>query len=430
MSTSPANKQTTTPSHEEDGARVTPFPPRMQPAPTSPGGDAASGPLGRLASKAALGALVAVIAAVLAWLLLRDPAAPAAVAAPEAPLELAAVDVVTVEKRILARSMPLSGSMSPIVQATVKAKVGGEVELVTVREGQDVQEGQVIASIDARNLQAQYERELAAVEKAQADLNLATLNRDKNRVLLEQRYISQNTYESAQSTYDGNLANLKLAQAQARLAHINLQDARIRAPFTGTLARRLVEPGEKVSPDSPIVTVVDLRQMVLEAAVPAADIPAVRLGQKASFRVDGFGARQFTGEVQRINPVTTDGTRAIAIYIAVPNPDRALKGGMFAQGGLALQTSEPVLAVDQRAVREESGAYHVYSLREGRITRTPVTLGPTVEGSSYVEVRDGLADGDKVIVTDIAAAQVGRGAIVREAGTRPAATRNGLANAQ
>lgn len=427
---STANKQTTMPAHEDDsGSRVTPFPPRPQVAPVSPGADMTRGPLGRLPSKALVGVMVAVIAAVLAWLLLRDPAA-SAPAAPEAPVELAAVDVVTVERRVLSRSLPLSGSMSPIVQATVKAKVGGEVELVTVREGQDVQEGQVIAQIDARNLQAQYERELAAVEKAQADLDLATLNRDKNRVLLEQRYISQNTYESTQSTYAGSLANLKLAQAQARLAHINLQDARIRAPFTGTLARRLVEPGEKVSPDSPIVTVVDLRQMVLEAAVPAADIPAVHLGQKASFRVDGFGERQFTGEVQRINPITSDGTRAIAIYIAVPNPDRALKGGMFAQGGLALETSEPVLAVDQRALHEESGAYHVYSLREGRITRTPVALGPTVAGSSYVEVRGGLADGDKVIVTDIAAPQVGRSAIVREAAARPAAAPGGLADAR
>ena len=139
--------------------------------------------------------------------------------------------------------LPLSGSLSPVVQATVKAKVGGEVEQLTVREGQDVRQGDVIARLDTRNLQAQYDRELAAVEKARADLELATLNREKNRSLLEQKYISQNTFEQTESAYAGSVANLKLAEAQARLAKINLDDAVVRAPFCGTVARRLSTAG-------------------------------------------------------------------------------------------------------------------------------------------------------------------------------------------
>ena len=226
--------------------------------------------------KALIAALLAAIVGVIVWIAMREPATAAAAAAAETPpLELAAVDVATVAPQTLSRSLPLSGSMSPIVQATVKSKVGGEVELVPLREGQDVREGEVIARIDTRNLQAQYDRQLAAVERARADLDLATLNRDKNRTLLEKHYISQNTYEATESAYAGSVASLKLAEADARLAKISLDDAVIRAPFAGTIAKRHVQPGEKVSPDSTIVTLVDLRQMVLEAAVPAADIPAV-----------------------------------------------------------------------------------------------------------------------------------------------------------
>ncbi len=359
-------------------------------------------------------AVLAVIAGVVAWIAMRDPAAAApAAAAAVAPLELAAVDVVAVQPRVLSRQLPLSGSISPVVQATVKSKVSGDVEEVTVREGQDVRQGEVIARIDTRNLQAQYDREVAAVEKARADMELATLNRDKNRTLLQQHYISQNTYETTESAYAASVASFKLAQAQARMMKISLDDAVVRAPFSGTVAKRLVQPGEKVSSDSQIVSLVDLQQMLLEAAVPAAEIPSVQIGQTARFKVGGFGSREFSGEVQRINPVTTDGSRSIVIYIAVANADRALKGGMFAQGELTLAATQPVLSVPQAAIHEEAGVSFVYTLAQGKIDRKEVKLGARGPDSAFVEVRSGLNEGERVIVTDIGDNKAGISAFVR-----------------
>ncbi|HEY8540282.1 MAG TPA: efflux RND transporter periplasmic adaptor subunit [Steroidobacteraceae bacterium] len=359
-------------------------------------------------------ALVLIVGAVLAWALMRQPATPASTQpAVVAPLELSQVDVAIAEPRALSRRLPLSGSLAPVVLATVKSKVGGEVRELTVREGQDVREGEVIARLDTRNLQAQYDRELAAVEKARADLELATLNREKNRALLEQKFISQNTFEQTETAYFGSVANLKLAEAQARLAKINLDDAVIRAPFSGTIARRLVQPGEKVSPDAPVVQIVDLREMLLEAAVPATEIPAVRIGQTARFTVGGFGEREFVGNVQRINPITTDGSRAITIYVAVPNPDLALKGGMFAQGELILDADEPVLSIPYAAVRFEAGSPIVHMLVDGKIERREIVLGPHVEGSEFVEVRSGVKSGERVIVADIGDHKPGDAAFVR-----------------
>jgi membrane fusion protein (multidrug efflux system) len=362
--------------------------------------------------------LLALLAGFVAWTLTRESATSTAAEAsvPPPPLELAAVDIAVAEPRVLTRALPLSGTITPVVQATVKAKVSGEIEAVTVREGQDVAAGDVIARIDTRNLRAEYERELANVEKARAELQLAALNRDKNRALLEQRFISQNVYESTESAYAGAVAALKLAEAQARLAKISLDDAVVRAPFSGTIARRLVEPGEKVSPDSSIVTLVDLRQMLLSAAVPAVEIPSVEVGHAARFRVGGFGARDFEGTVQRINPVTEDGSRAISVYIAVPNEDRALKGGMFAQGTLQLSSTEPVLAIPQQAVRYEASAPYVYTLEDGKIARKSVTLGTQVESEGFAEVRSGLAAGDRVIVADIGERKPGSEATVATRG--------------
>ena len=420
-------------SHAGHTAAVTPFPARPA-APISAHGavpDHAAHDQGGASftpmqpKKLLIAAIVAAVLGGVAWLATRDTGANVpAVAGPavsSAPIELAAIDVSSVEPRVLARVLPLSGSIAPFVQATVKSKVGGEVEQLKLREGQDVREGDVIARVDTRNLQAQYDREAAAVDKARADLELARLNRDKNRTLLEQKFISQNTFEQTESTYAGSVAQLKLAEAEARVAQINLQDAVIRAPFSGTIAKRLVQPGEKVSPDSDIVTLVDLKQMVLEAAVPATEIPSVRVGQKVRFRVSGFGERQFEGEVQRINPMTADGSRAIPVYIAVPNADSALKGGMFAQGELQLNTMQPVLAVAQRAVREEAGANYVYTLRGDKIERTPVTLGPRSRSEPFVEVRSGLSAGDRVIVADIGNEKAGSTARIGHTEDAPAA---------
>lgn len=413
-----ASDESNSPSSENDPAaeaRVA----SVRPFPASHSASPALAPAGEEPRRIAPFVIAALViaAAVFAWWMLREPSAPAAAEAKVTPpLELSQVDLASVEPRVLTRLLPLSGSLSPVVQATVKAKVGGEVQELTVREGQDVREGQAIARLDTRNLQAQYDRELASVEKARADLELATLNREKNRSLLDQKYISQNTYEQTESAYAGSVANLKLAEAQARLAKINLDDAVVRAPFAGTVARRLVQPGEKVSPDTSVVSVVDLRELLLEAAVPAAEIPSVRIGQVARFTVGGFGSREFEGKVQRINPVTSEGSRSIMIYLAVPNPDRALKGGMFAQGELLLDTTEPVLSIPTAAVHYEAGAPIVYTLVDGKIDRHEVAVGAQVEGSEFIEVRSGLKPGDRVIIAAIGDRKPGDSAIVRGEG--------------
>ena len=412
-----------------DGASTESRTARVRPFPAQHGHVPVAGPMdGERSSKAPfiIGALL-LIAAAIAWYVWNRPATPAAGEGETkitAPLELAQVDISAVQPRVLTRLLPLSGSLSPVIQATVKSKVGGEVQELTVREGQDVREGDVIAKLDTRNLQAQYDREAAAVDKARADLELATLNREKNKSLLEQKFISQNTFEQTESAYAGSVASLKLAEAQARLAKINLEDANVRAPFAGTVARRLVQPGEKITPDASVVSLVDLRELLLEAAIPAAEIPSVKIGQSARFTVGGFGSRKFEGTVQRINPTTSEGSRAITIYVAVPNADRALKGGMFAQGELVLDKNAPVLSIPTAAVKYEAGVPIVYMLVNGKIERQQISVGEQVEGSDFIEVRGGLKEGERVIVADIGERKPGDAAFVKgEQSSQPVAKR-------
>ena len=315
------------------------------------------------------------------------------------PFELADADVAVVEQRSLTRSLPLSGSLMPLVQATVKARVAGDVLEMRVREGQTVRQGEVLARIDVRTLGAQADAQRAALDKARADLALATTNRDTSEAMLREHFISRNAYDAAQSAFEAAAAGVKLAEAQARLAQIGVDDALVRAPIAGIVSRRLVQAGEKVSPDLPLLAIVDLSRLELEAPVPASEIPSVKIGQTASFTVGGYGERRFAATVARINPVTDAGTRSIRLYLSVDNADGALRGGLFVQGALQLARGAPAPTLPTAAIRSDSGVDYVLVIDGDRLQRRPVKLGLRADDEAHVEVREGLAVGTRVLAS-------------------------------
>lgn len=343
---------------------------------------------------------------------------------PTGPLELAAGDVASVSTAALVRRLPLSGSLTPLSQTTIKAKVGGELLEVRVREGQAVSKGEVLARIDTRNQQAQVASQRAGLEKAKADLAIAKLNLDNNRRLLERNFIAQNVLDTSQSTFDAAVAGVKLAEAQLRLAEIGLQDSVVRAPFAGIISRRLAEPGEKVSSDSPLLGLVDLTQLELQASAPASEIPTVKPGQKAQVRVDGYGDQRFEATVARINPATEQGSRSILIYLSLDNSAGLLRGGMFAQGELVIGQSGEGPVVPVAAIRSEAGLKYVMAVVDGKLQQKSVKLGLTTEDNALVEVLEGLKTGEVVVVGRLDSLKPGT-AVVLKAAAAPAAAGNG-----
>ena len=152
----------------------------------------------------------------------------------------------------------------------------------------------------------------------------------------------------------GPALTLDVLQAQVQIAKNALRDAIATSPLAGVVAKRHVQVGEKVAFDSPLVTVVDLSDLELQAAVPAVDVQELSIGKTVELTIDGFGERRFTGRVERINPSAEPGTRAILVYVGIPNTDRALRGGMFATGRIALAASAPVPTLPTTAIRTEA----------------------------------------------------------------------------
>ena len=333
--------------------------------------------------------------------------------APAVTLEFGAADLVFVQSTPMTRWLPVSGTLAPVNQATVKAKVSGEVRQMAVREGEVVRAGQRLGRIDTADLEAKLIERQGALESARAQMALAEKTRASNVKLLNEKFISQTAFDSSQSGYDVAKGNVKSIEAQVRIAENALRDAEIVAPIAGVVGKRHAQPGEKVAFDAALVTVLDLSDLELQALVPAIDVPGLAVGMTVELAVDGFGERKFAGRIARINPSTEPGTRAILVYVALRNPETALRSGMFANGRVALAASEPIASLPQAAVRTEAGQSFIWVIVDGKLARRIVTLGRRDEAAGLVEVRSPLPKNVPVLATRMENLKEGSPALVK-----------------
>ena len=328
-------------------------------------------------------------------------------------LEFAASDLTAVEARPLSRWLPVSGALQPVRQAVVKARVSGEVRQVEVREGEPVRAGQAVARFDAADLDARVAERLGAYEAAKAQLALAEKTRAMNVRLLNEKFISQNAFDGSDSSLSVAQGGVKSAEAQLTIARNARKDATVVAPLSGIVAKRHVQPGEKVAFDAPLLTIVDLAELELAANVPAVDVPELRVGMPVELSVDGFGERRFAGRIERISPTTEPGTRSILVFVGLRNADAALKSGMFATGRIGLAASAPVPTLPVAAVRTEAGQSYVWTVDGGKLARRIVVLGRRDDEAGRVEVKTPLPPGAAVLAARFDNLKEGAPALVK-----------------
>ncbi len=354
-----------------------------------------------------------IVAAGIAWSLMQRSQAPAKPApAPSAAvpptLEFLPQEVVTTAPVELRQTLSLSGSLRAVDMATIKARVSADVRQVLVREGESVRAGQTVVITDATEYEARVAQARGNLDAARAQLEIATKTRDNNRALMEKGFISRNAFDNAASQYSAAEANVAAARGAMNIVQKSLNDTVIRTPISGLVAARYVQPGEKVSPDNKLLDIVNLQKMELEAAVPTSDIAQIVIGQPVSLRIEGL-PESFEGKVVRINPGTQAGSRSVPVYVQVANPKSILRVGMFAEAQLVLRAKQGVLALPQSAVRKDSQGAFVYTIANGQLNKTAVTVG--IDGRSgedyLTEIISGLDFGAQVIRTDMGSLQTG-----------------------
>jgi membrane fusion protein (multidrug efflux system) len=329
--------------------------------------------------------------------------------ADESVIEFTPGDLAALTRHTLSETLPLTGSLRAVTQAAVKAKVAGSALEVRAREGDTVKAGQILASIDARDYTARAEQSRGQMAAMAGQLDIAKQTLENNRVLVEKGFISKNAFDTAQSQYTIAAANLAAARAALASSNLSVADTIVRAPFSGQIASRSIEPGERVAVDSKLFDVVDLTQLELEAPVPVGEIGRVRIGQPVSIRFDGVDT-PVVATVTRINPAAQPGSRSIMIYIQVPNPTATLRVGMFGTGSVTVGSTPNALVVPASAVRTDGASHSVYALSGGKLVEVPVTTAATgdAEGASWTQlVNPPLKEGQQVVKNNLGALRIG-----------------------
>jgi len=367
----------------------------------------------------------------------QQATATAAAAVPtETLVTLNPTDVVRAGLQDLVLMLPLSGSLRAVDSAVLKARVAGEITGLTVREGDAVKAGQIIARIDPTEYQSRARQAQEQADAARAQAEVTQRAYDNNKALVDQGFISTTALDASQSNLNSALATHRAALAAVEVARKSLNDTVLRSPLSGLVAQRLVQPGERAAIDARVIEVVDLSRLEVEATLAAADSVAVRVGQRATLDIEGSdphaskgntGDRYIGASVVRVNPSAQAGSRSVLVYLRLDRSD-GFRQGLFAQGTLEIGRAR-ALALPLSAVRVDKPAPYVQVVVDGRIAHRAVQTGQRGsvtsvtqgKGQAMVEI-SGVEVGALTVVGHVG--QLREGTAVRVAGApaTPAAT--------
>jgi membrane fusion protein, multidrug efflux system len=333
-----------------------------------------------LTKAVALGALAVAFATF--WYLRLDPKSEQVhTAAAEESKPAIAVEAAEVEVGEVVDAMTVTGNLRSDESANISTEIDGRVQGVHFTEGQTVEQGALLFTLD----DAVYRAELATAE---ANLQLSERNNERAIELLARNAGTVRARDEAQ-------AQLAIDRAEVDLARARLDKTRIAAPFAGVVGLREVSVGNYVSPGQDLVNLEDIDPIKVDFPVPERALSAVEVGQPIEVTVDAWPGRTFEGEVYAIDPQINAQGRSIAIRATIDNQERLLRPGLFAAVRLITARRPEALLVPEQAIFAHLGKPHVYKVVDGTARLTEVQLGGRRVGQA--EITSGLAAGDVVV---------------------------------
>ena len=308
---------------------------------------------------------------------------------PQVTLEFTPAEVIRPVLATLPERIEFSGSLMAPRTAVVRAKASGTLLALSVAEGHRVKAGQQLGSIDLADLQSRATERSAGVESAQARVVEAERAHAANEGLARQQFISANALESSRATLETARAQLKSTQAALATSKLGIREAALTAPINGVIGRRNVLPGEKVSAEQELMTVVDLSVLELAGVVGTHQVSALKPGQSLSVHVEGAAA-PVQGRIDRIAPSAEPGTRGIRVVVVLANPNEIFRAGQYASAVVMLDDVAQRLTVPIASVGQASGQDYVWTVEKGVLVRRIVITGRRDSVGGRVEVTQGL----------------------------------------
>ena len=319
-------------------------------------------------------------------------------AKPVVALEFIPAEVVRPTRSAMPVVVEFSGPLVAPRTATVRAKAAGTLLDLRVAEGSRVTAGQSLGEIDLADLQSRVSDRAALVDSAQVNLIEAERQHTANAGQATQNFISPTALQSSQAKLDAARAQLKSAQAQLSSSRLGVKEAALVAPISGIVGKRHVVPGEKVSAEQQLITVVDLATLEVAGSVGTHEVSLLKPGQAVEVRVEGQNL-PVIGRIDRIAPAAEAGTRAIGVVVVVGNKDERFRAGQYAQARVQLADDTPRLTLPVNAVGQASGQDFVWTLEKDALVRRIVITGRADPIGHRIEVTQGLPDEVQVLAS-------------------------------
>ena len=250
---------------------------------------------------------------------------------------------------------------SPDAPTEVSFLVSGKVIQVAPREGDYVREGHIIAAIDPTDYTLALQAASAQVRQAKIAFDRARDEYGRMKFLYDSKSLAANDFEKFKAAQAIAKEQLDQASANEKLCNKRLSDASLRAPVSGFISKRSIEPGETATPGRPVFEIVRLDPVEIGVGVPETDIHRVRIGQEAEIRIPALPGQRFKGTVGVVNVSADPGTRTYLTRISVPNPGHVLRVGMIAEARILGDRLADLMTLPAEAIlRDSQGATVVF----------------------------------------------------------------------
>jgi RND family efflux transporter MFP subunit len=321
------------------------------------------------------------------------------------------VAVATAQQKDLMRTATTQGALFPKEKAVLAAEVAGALAQVFADMGDNVAAGQVLARIDPREFQLRLDSAQAQFEQAQARAVNAQANFQRMKELNNQHLVSAQQYDQSSSEMRVAQADADAAEKMVGIARKKLNDTFIRAPFAGSVQKRMVSLGEHVGEGMPLYELIATDPIKLRAPIPERFVPMAKVGLPIDLTIDARPDLSFHGAVTRIAPALDENSRTLLIEAEVPNPTGVLKPGYFAHVTMNLG-HDRALFIPNSAILRYAGVARVFIFKDGAVRSREIVTG-TMEGDQ-IEIISGLKPGEKVVVSDVDRLADGTSVIAKE----------------
>ena len=319
------------------------------------------------------------------------------VAAANVTLEFTPAEVTQPRVVSLPSLVEFAGPLVAPGTAVVRAKANGTLLSLNVSEGSRVKAGQTLGRLDLAELNSRVAERNAAIDSARAQLNQAERQHAANQRLADQQFISGTALEASAASLEAARAQFTAAQVQLGTTRIGLREAELVAPIAGVVAKRHALPGEKLSVEQNVLTIVDLAKLELAGSVGTHEVAQLKAGMAVQVQIEGVEA-PVSGRLDRIAPAAEAGTRAIGVTIIIANPRETFRAGQYAIARVQLRDDTQRLTVPSSAISLSSGQEFVWLIEGGVLVRRAVTTGRRDAAQGRVEVLSGLDPAARLLV--------------------------------